>query len=163
METAMIKKFSPVVFVIVLICFFLPFVTVSCGGEKMATLSGVQLITGTSVEGSGSSEDVFGTKKETRKVDTEPLAIVALITTLAGLGLSFLKNRRSAIGPAIAGAATVIFLLLLKYKLDSDILTEGEGVLRMEYNFGFWLAFLFSIIAVALNLFLFMKRPKTVS
>jgi len=158
-----IKKLSPAIFVIILICFFLPFVSASCGGQKLATLSGVQLVTGTTVEGARPSEDIFRAEKATQKVDTEPLAISALITTLVGLGLSFLRARRSAIAPAIAGAATVILLLALKYKLDNDVLKEGEGMIQIEYNFGFWLAFLFSILAVALNLFLFMKRGREIS
>jgi len=158
-----IKKLSPAIFVIILICFFLPFVSASCGGQKLVTLSGVQLVTGTTVEGSRPSEDIFGTERERQKVDAEPLAISALITTLVGLGLSFLKNRRSAIAPAIAGAATVILLLTLKYKLDNDVLKEGEGMIQIEYNFGFWLAFLFSILAVVLNLFLFMRRKGEIS
>ncbi|MBM3243119.1 hypothetical protein FJZ31_43220, partial [Candidatus Poribacteria bacterium] len=81
-----IKKLSPAIFVIILICFFLPFVSASCGGQKLATLSGVQLVTGTTVEGARPSEDIFRAEKATQKVDTEPLAIAALITTLVGLG-----------------------------------------------------------------------------
>ena len=47
---SMTKKFSPAIFGIVLICFILPFVTVSCQGQKLATLTGIQLITGTTIK-----------------------------------------------------------------------------------------------------------------
>lgn len=159
-----IKKFSPVVFVFVIICFFLPFVSFSCGGEKIITLSGVQLVTGTTVEEPSSPGDMFGRpQRESERVDPEPLAIIALVITIAGLGLSFIKNRKGAIAPAIAGGAAAISFLAMKYKIDREVLREAEGALQAEYNFGFWLAFLLLILAVVLNLFLFTKREKTIS
>lgn len=158
-----IKKFSPVVFVFVIICFFLPFVSVSCGGEKIVTLSGVQLVTGTTVKAPSSSGSMFQRETtEKRETGREPLAIIALVITIAGLGLSFIKSRKSAIAPALAGGAAAISFLAMKYKIDREVLREAEGALQTEYNFGFWLAFLLSVVAVALNLFLFTKREKAV-
>lgn len=125
----------------------------------MLTLSGIQLVTGTTVEEPSSPGDMFGrTKRESERVAPEPLAILALAVTLIGLGISFPKSRKTAIAPAIAGAAAAIFFLLLKNQIDNEVLREGEGVIQVEYNFGFWLAFLFSILAVISNLFLFMKK-----
>lgn len=47
MET---KKAIPAILGLALICFFLPFVTVSCQGQKLMTFSGIQLVTGTTIQ-----------------------------------------------------------------------------------------------------------------
>lgn len=150
------KKFSPAIFGIAIICFFLPFINVTCSGEKVATLTGIQLVTGTTIE----QPSMFGEKKQVRKVEGEPLAILAFLSAIVGLGLSFLKSRKSSIAPAIMGIAGLILLLLLKAKLDNDILREGEGMLRLEYEIGFWLTFLLFLFAAGWNGFLFFRRER---
>ncbi len=42
-----IKKFSPALFGVIILCFFLPFANLSCSGQTVMTLTGFQLITGT--------------------------------------------------------------------------------------------------------------------
>jgi hypothetical protein len=153
-----VKKFSPAIFAAALICFFLPFVNVSCQGEKIASFTGVRLVTGTTVE----QPSLFG-QKENKKVDSEPLAALAFLCGVAGLGLSFLQKKKSAIAPALIGGTGVILLLLLKSKLDSDVLRQGQGMLRLEYGAGFWLAFLFYVSAAAVNGFLFARSKKEVA
>ncbi len=145
-----IKKISPAILGIALICFFLPWINISCQGEKVATYTGIQLVTGTTIEQKG----MFGEKK-VEKVDAEPLAIATLICVIVGLGLSFLKGRKSAIAPAIVSAGGLVLLLLLKSKITNDILREGGGVIQVGYSVGFWLTLLFIIFAIGLNAFLF--------
>lgn len=151
-----LKKLSPVIFLIVIICFFLPFVNVSCEGTKVAALTGIQLVTGTEIE----QPSVFGEPKQTEKADAEPFASAALLSAVLGLGLSFLKGRRSSIVPAILGVAGFVLLLLLKFKIDNEVLKEGEGMVQVEYGIGFWLAFLFLLFAAGWNGFLFSRRKK---
>ena len=156
------KKFSPAIFGIALICFFLPFMNVSCQGQKIATLTGIQLVTGTTIQ-QPELPSLFGGKKQVQKpekVAGEPLAILVLLSAVVGLGLSFLKGRKSSIAPAIIGVAGLILLLLLKAELDNDILSEGQGILQLEYGIGFWLTFLLFLFAAGLNGFLFSQRKK---
>lgn len=47
------KKISPVILGIALICFFLPWINVSCQGEKVGTFTGIKLVTGTTIEQRG--------------------------------------------------------------------------------------------------------------
>jgi hypothetical protein len=147
-------KLSPVIFVLALICFFLPFVDFSCQGQKVATLTGIQLVTGTNFEQSS----MFGGQAKTEKVPSEPLAILSILCVILGLGLSFLKDKKSKIAPAISGLAGLTFLLLLKAKIDNDVLREGGGVLRVEYDIGFWLTFLLLLIAAGWHGYLFSRR-----
>jgi len=149
-----IKKFSPAIYGLVLICFFLPFTHISCAGEKVATLTGVQLVTGTTIEGPPSA---FGEKEKSEKVEPEPLAILTLITAIIGFGVSFLKDRKSTLLTALIGGFGLISLLLLKSKIDNEVLRKGEGILRVEYGFGFWLVLLLFLCAIGLNGFLFSE------
>lgn len=77
------RKLSPAAFVLALICFFLPFANFSCQGHQVATFSGIQLATGTTVK----QPQVFGAPRSQR-VDPEPFAVLALLSVFIGAGLS---------------------------------------------------------------------------
>lgn len=151
----MAKKISPVIFGLAFFLFFMPFVNVSCEGKKVASLTGIQLITGTTVKEPG----MFG-EKQTRKLKGEPLAALAFLSIIAGLGLSFLKNTKGVLLPAISGGVSALLLLLLKAKLDYNALNEGEGVLELDYLFSFWTTFLLSIFACGWNAFFVIQSKK---
>jgi len=151
------KKISPAIFGIVIICFFLPFVDVSCGNQKIATITGIQFVTGAEI---GESELLEG--KRAQKVESEPIVIAVLICTIAGLLLSFIRNGRSSILPAISALAALILLLIFKAKLDNEVLKQGEGVLRLEYRNGFWGSLLSLILAAVLNGFMFLQGRNSV-
>jgi len=146
------KKLSPAVYVLALICFFLPFVTFSCQAQKILTLSGIQLVTGTTIQ----QPQPFGPPKA-QKVDAEPLAVLAFLSGIAGLALSFLRGRKSAIAPATAGVVAAILLLALKSKLDGDALRQGGGVIQVDYAAGFWAVLILFLAAVAVNVFFLVQ------
>jgi len=141
------QRLSPVVFVLVLICFFLPFVTFSCQGRKVLSLSGIQLVTGTSVP----QPQMFGPPRS-EKMNAEPLAVLAFLCGVLGLGLSFLKGRTGAIAPAATGGLAAILLLALKSKIEGDALSKGSGVIQVNYEVGFYIVLILSLAAVALNI-----------
>ena len=169
------KKFSPVIFVFVIICFFLPFVNFSCGGQKIASFTGIQLVIGAKVNQPpsmfGESTDMsrsFGmetsrpkTSKQGEKAQ-DSLIIAAFIIAIAGLALSFLKGKNSSIVPAILGVAGIIVLLIFKIKTDNEILREGGGAIQVEYVIGFWLTFLAFVLAALFNGFIFFSKEKPV-
>jgi len=140
------KRLSPAIFGIALICFFLPWVNVSCQGQKVATFSGIHLVTGTTVE----QPQMFGPAEE-RKIGGETLAILVLLSACAGLALSFLKDKKGVMGSAVTGGMGVIFLLFLKSKLDNDILRETGGMSQLDYGAGFYLALLLFLSAIGVN------------
>jgi len=151
------SKVSPALFVVTILCFLFPFVTVSCNGQKVASLSGMQLATGTSVE----QQQVFGPPRK-EKVTAEPLATVALVCALAGLGLSFL-GVRAAIAPAGAGALGALLLVILQSKLNSDITDKGQGMFKVEFEAGYVLVIVFFIAAAAWNAYLFFSGRNAVA
>ena len=148
------SKVSPVIFILATLCFLLPFVTVSCNGQKVASLTGVELATGTTVE----QPQVFGPAQK-KRVGAEPVATLAALCAIAGIGLSFLGSRL-AIAPAVSGAAGALFLLLLQSKLNSDMSKEVQGAFRLEWEVGFVLVLLFFIAGAAWNFYQFFQGRK---
>lgn len=152
------KKISPALFGIAIICFFLPFVTVSCGGQKVMSLTGIQLATGTTIE----QPSIYG-QKQTQKINGEPLAIFAILSAFVGLCVSVMTIKKNNIIVALISGTGAGLLLLLKSKMDNDILTQGQGVLQTGYAIGFWLAFLFQAAIMVLNVFLLSENKNEVS
>ena len=115
--------------------FVLPFVTFSCLGQDLASLTGLELVTGTSVEMPGDDGN-----PQRQEIPAESLALVALACGVAAgvLGL-VLKSVRTAILPAVISAVAAVALLLLKSKIDRDVLANGEGMLQATYTWAFWL------------------------
>jgi hypothetical protein len=146
------SKVSPAIFIASILCFLFPFITVSCGGQRVASFSGVQLATGTTVE----QPQMFGPPQK-QKVDPDPTAAVAALCAILGLGLSFLRAR-AALGPAISGAVGAVSLLLLKSRLNDQIVKQGQGMLQVNYESGFSLALILLIAGAAWNVYLFSQR-----
>lgn len=149
------KRLSPAIFGLALICFFLPWFNVSCQGQKVATFSGIQVVTGTTVD----EPQMFGSA-EKRKIEGETLAIFAFLSALAGLALSFIKTKKGTIGTMVAGGIGTVFLLLLKSKLDNDVLREGQGMLQLDYGVGFYMTLLLFLSAAGVNVYSIMQDKK---
>ncbi|MDO8671155.1 MAG: hypothetical protein Q7O66_06950, partial [Dehalococcoidia bacterium] len=130
------KKLSPALFVLIIVFFFLPFVSVTCGGTKAATLSGMQLVTGTTIEQPAG----FGQKSSAREIGAEPTAIAAIALAVMGLVFSSSKGARGAAFTAIVGVAGALSLLFLKTRIDGEIQKQATGLLQTNYEIGFWLA-----------------------
>lgn len=155
-----IKKLSPALFVLIIICFFMPFVNLSCSGQTIMSLTGFQLITGADIKDQNMFGDVNGTQTKQEKVDSQPLALFALIAAIAGLGLSFIRKKSLAIVNVVISALGAVFLLLLKFNLDSDAELSGQNIITLDYQAGYWLAFLLFLGAVVLYWLIFSERPK---
>ena len=133
--------------------------TVSCQQQQLVTLTGVQLVMGTTIE----EPSIFGSEGKEEKVLGEPLAAFALVSTCIGLGTSFVRSKKKAIIPAVAGALGSVLLLLSKAKIDNEVLKQGRGLLQVEYAIGFWLSFLLFLLAAALNAWIFLQNHNPTS
>lgn len=149
------SKVSPAIFAASILCFLFPFITVSCGGQRVASFSGIQLATGTSVQ----QPQMFGPPQK-QKVDSEPTAAVAAICAILGLGLSLLGSRL-ALASAISGAAGAVSLLVMKSRLEDQIVKQGQGMLQVSYETGFFLTLILFLAGVAWNAYLFSQRKQT--
>jgi len=167
-----IKKFSPTSFVIIIFCFFLPFVNITCGGQTVMSLTGIQLITGAEYKPQGIfdekeiTQEPAGQKKD--KLDVEqnigfqPMALLALLMAVAALALSFIRKKIMAVICMIVSILGAVFLLLLKASLDSDTPAEAQVVIQIEYQFWYWFAVLLFIIGAVLQWFNFREPEETV-
>lgn len=168
-----VHRRSPAMFAVVAVCFVLPFVSFACSGQRILTFSGLQLVTGTEVSSQEIQEDIFGgdpgeifgtpstpAEDETERVEPEGLAILALAAAVLGAAGGFMKGRARSTWSTIAAVGGALSLLALKIKLDGDIEEEGEGIVSLEYRFGFWIALvLFVVLAVVHVRWLRGKSP----
>jgi len=151
------KKISPALFGVILVSFFLPFVNISCQSQKLMTLTGVQLATGTTIE----QPSLFGRETKKQEIPAEPMAIFSLIAAVVGLGTSFLKTKNSAVAPAASGGIGLVLTLIMKSKIDDAVLKNGQGIIQVDYEIGFWLVFLLFLSAAILNAYnLYQEKDK---
>lgn len=148
------SKVSPAIFIATILCFLFPFVSVSCGGQKVASFSGLQLATGTTVE----QPQMFGPPQK-QKVDPDPTAAVAALCATLGVVLSLLGSR-IAIAPAIAGAAGALSLLVMKSRMDNQVVNQGHGMLQVNYEAGYSLALILFVAGAVWNGYLFSRRTQ---
>ena len=145
-------RLSPAAFGAALLCFFLPFLTVTCQGQEVATLTGVQLVTGTDIQ----QQTPLGPSQK-QHVDNEPLALVAVLCAVAGAGIGFLRDRRAGIASAVAGIAGAVSLWMMKSKFEERILSQGNRALAVEFGNGFYLALVFLLVGAALGAYAFWQ------
>lgn len=139
------RVFSPYLFALIIICLAFPFVTVSCAGEKICSLSGYEL--------------AFGTQVQDQKVDGSFAAIMLLILALIGIGLYFWKNINANFAASAVGALGVIFAFVLKSGIESKVANEAQGAV-INYKVGFILIFILYIAAACYNLYLYIAQKQ---
>jgi hypothetical protein len=150
-------KVSPLLFVATLACFLLPFATISCGTQRIATASGFQLVTGASLSESPPREGV--PKKQF--IQAEPAAIVALAFVVFGLALSCTHAR--PLIPTACAVISVISLFLLRARLEDRVATRGAGALQLDFEIGFPLTLLTLAAAAAWNAYLYISGHSAVT
>ena len=147
-----LKKFSPAFYVVIILLFFLPFVNLSCSGQTIMSLSGFQLITGADYK----ANNMFGGTtnseiKSDKKIDSQPLALFALLAAVVALALSFIKVRIMSIVNVVLSALGAIFLILLKINMDSDAELSAQAIITLDYQFAYWFSIILFIAAVVVQ------------
>lgn len=142
-------------FVGTLMCFFLPFVTVSCQGMKIYTFTGQQLATGTTM----TQPQPFGPPK-TEKMEPNAFAAAAFLSAAAGVALC-LVGRKMIRGAAAAASLGTVSLLAMKVQLDHAIQKQGMGVAENKYQFGFFMALLLMMASAGWSLYQVARERKS--
>lgn len=125
--------------------FLLPWITVSCAGEKVLTVSGTDLAIGKEIQ----IPRAFGEpdKQNTREGKVTIAFIAGIVGALAGFLVKAKRAQRIIL--SVFGGIGTIVLFVLKYKIDTEIVEEGKGIIAVDYHFGFWLTlFLFFAVTV---------------
>ena len=168
-------KFSPILFALIIFCFLLPFFNLSFEGQKVASITGLQLLTKDDYH---ASDDLrynhLGHLTEEQQriraaggaygegTEVFPYGniypILALLMASLGLVISYMKMNNLIHGNksflimlfSISGS---VILFLLKNNLDEEILSFEKGRFFIEYEFGYWFSLLlFVVSAVVLGI-----------
>lgn len=145
---------SVLIFVGSVLCFFLPFVTVSCGGVTAFTLTGQQLATGTTL----TQPQPFG-PPQTQKVSPDPFVVAAGLCAIVGIVLSLI-GRRLASGAAISGGIGAVSLLIMRSRLNDQLQSQSQGLAKATYESGFTLTVLLLIAGAAWSIYLFLQSRR---
>lgn len=140
------RVISPSLFILILLCIALPFLTISCSNQEICSLSGYNLAFGGQIQG--------------QKFDSSFAGVMLIILALIGIGLYFWKNRLSNLASALTGALGIIFTFVLKIEIDSKIDSKVQG-LSVQYKVGFILTILLYIAAAGYNFYLYSINEKT--
>jgi lysylphosphatidylglycerol synthetase-like protein (DUF2156 family) len=152
-------------FIVAILCFLLPWISLSCMGTTITTASGVNMVTGKQYD----APDMTTGGSSTNSMDTEPLAVAALAVAVVGIVVSLMKFKQAAIVRVLLGIAGVVLLIALKFKFDNKVNNEGQGVVQVNYLIGYWLTIIVFGLAAAANFlkdnvkFSFQKTPNTES
>ena len=85
---------------------------------------------------------MFGEPRE-KKVAAEPLATIALLCAVAGLVATLVASRAAQTVSALLGGGGALLMMLLRRQLDNEALAQGQGMLQVTYDIGYWLSTLF--------------------
>ena len=150
------RPLIPLLFAITVIFFFFNFFTVSCGGEKIGSVKGIDLVTGTQLK----SKDMFsGRETEGEKIPSSAWAIIAFGAAIIGLGAFLMKEKREAVVGTGAGAIGFASLLILQFVVKNAIEEKSEGApLVTDFQFAYWGA----LIAMGIAGFIsYLRMQKT--
>lgn len=139
-------KLSPAAFLLAVLSFALPFISVSCQRQAVAKLSGLELATGTTIH----QPALLGAPQE-KKVEGLPIVAIALLAAVGGLVLAVLKQPKAQIGSTALAFVSAGCLLMMRSELNSQITEQGMGLLVVNYHSGFYLALLFLMLSAVLS------------
>lgn len=138
--------------------FLLPFTTFTCGkGNNIATMSGVHLATGKDVV----FTDPFNVEPPKREtLGANLYAILAIISSVTALGLVFVKRDTFKRAAGVSAVLCSLFLFALKSDVSDKIFKRSQGLIQTEWEFGYYIAILLSVIAAIL---LLVSRNKSLN
>ena len=150
---------SSAVFLLALLFFFLPWMTISCFGEELVTVSGTDIMGITKVDDIPSeiADDDYGIGDALGS--EAALLYVAALLVIVGGSVFFLPERRgSYIRAGIAGVGLLCLLAYVFLTLSSAASELGVGIGELEeagleigWQIGFWLSLLALVAVIVLQ------------
>lgn len=126
-----------------LLLFFLPFITIACGGQQIS-LTGMQLMSGGSTFGESQSP--------------QPDVVLAFLAGLIALGATWIRGRFARPVTALFAGSAFGWLQFFKFRLDLSLTQSALGPITVSYNFGFWLVNLLLLATAALSVWLVVQE-----
>lgn len=184
------KRFlSSPFFLLAGLCFFLPFVTISCAGDlggqlteglgealgqevqgqlqdQEETLTGIDIVSGETEETDVAETPEVGPtplpiSPEGGEGDNSQLwAIIALVVAGLGIFLSLLPGSAGPILAIIFGVAGAVSMFLIRSEINGIIPSQATGFIDIRYEFGYWAALILFVVAAATGLIRLLMRDR---
>lgn len=140
-------KISRSMLAAVIVCLFLPFLTVSCGAQEF-TITGSQFVTGIHYKG--------------ESIPPQGPIVLMTLASIVALALSFVNKTGALLGAVGASILSVLCLLWFREGINREVFAYG-GMIHAKFEAGFWLCFLLHIGAAALNGWLWKQGPQALA
>ncbi|MEP7127947.1 MAG: hypothetical protein ABI729_03725 [Chitinophagales bacterium] len=157
------KYISSAGFGIAIICFFLPFMNVKCNEKNLATISGIELVTGSKLniqQNADQPNELNGKDShdemeiEDQTINRNYFAVAAFVLAICGLVLSFLFFLQKEMILSAVGLGGALALMLMRIQIDSSLEKQSGGIsnylVHIDYVFGYWLTIV-CFLAVGLS------------
>lgn len=169
------RSVIPVAFALVTVLFFFGFCDFKCNSMKVASLSGINLVTGTHVKmdaGGMFNDNPFdsmnsNTKKlqgdKGEKIEPNIWAILAFLSAIGGLAAFYKKIKKESLAGTAAGVTGFISLLILRIAIKNKVEEQGGGMVQVEIDFlfAYWASMLAFLAGGGIS-YLRMKKEKQV-
>lgn len=144
------RPFVPVSFALAIGLFFFTFCDIKCTtGQKLASVSGIQLVTGTSITPGGMLSDAASKEK----ISPNLWAILALASAIGGCTVHLMRHQKEAlIGAATAGLG-LMSLGILRFMLNLGASSTGEAMIVLSFKPAYWLTILAFGVAGTISFF----------
>lgn len=145
-----------------IVFFFFSFFVIKCGDTKIASVSGVNIVTGKEITANTS----FGNSSnssDSKSVDPNVWAIIALSSAVIGLGVYLFKFKKEELVGTIVGGLGVAALAILGYTFkDSVNEADLRGMVTISLGFGYWGALICIMLAGILSFLRLRIKSKPV-
>jgi len=148
------RPLIPASFAIAIILFFFTFCDLKCGGQKIGSVTGINLVTGTELK----DHDMFtGREIKGKEIPSSIWAIFAFGAAIIGLGAFLIKEKREAIIGTGAGLVGAGSLIILQFAIKNAIDEQAKGQVETDFQFPYWGA-LIALVVAGLISYLRMKK-----
>ena len=144
-EIASKRGIAPISFGVAIFLFLLPFCDLHCsgGGQKIASVSGLNLVTGKRIVPEGAGAPNYGEMQRDR-MPPNFWAILAFIGAITGLGFYLKKHPFEALVGTMAGGAGAMALIIMRILMKSNL---SSMQVIVSFKFAYWLTILALIVA----------------
>lgn len=145
------RKMIPLAFAVAVVLFFFSFCNFKCSGTTMASLKGINLVTGTHLKTQADEMlplSPFANDKKSAKgqeVPSDKWAVIAFLAGIAGVFVFYKKLKKESLIGTILGAIGFVSLFLLRIGVIKAV--EGQGgemgaIVEVDFTFAYWLCLL---------------------
>ncbi len=152
------RTLIPASFALAIIFFFFTFCDFKCGGQKIGSIKGIELVTGTEIK---DHDLMSGQETKGQEIPASMWAIFAFGAAIIGLGAFLIKEKRESIIGTGAGAIGAGSLVILQFVIKSAMDEKGKGQIETDFQFPYWGA-LIALGVAGLISYLRMKKTHNI-